>query len=969
MITSNNPFINTSPTYGLDCTLKSSSGQRAGEMFPGSTVNVLCWACKLGYMNVVRGLLAAGTDINNCDDSDESPLMHASLRGNIDVINLLVSHGANVRFVNKKQRTSLFVACHSENWHAAVVLYQHIIEAEADMPADKRSNNVKAFEIALQNHGVRYLQYVAARDQDAYDTLVSKLSLSDACKYGYDLVVKHHALHHKYSQNFIVDAVKIACNNNKSVVLHALMPHLTASSVNVLITHAYQHSQYNFARKLFELCTDHSTLPCPGISVTDACKARQLNLVDFLIKHGKCVNKAADELGYLLKYVPEDAETLLHVWKAPDEDNQRGDDIYSPIKVGISLSVVNDHNCHPPLVYACMQGDIAIVKLLLQYGADVNICSDETPLTAACKHGHAKVVDTLLHNTPKPSICQTNMYGMTPLQVAVKYHQGVIARRLAGNYKADPNGCKAPDTEFIEVTLMQQKDQQKSFSFVKFQSTTEDINNIVSGQPNCWKIFLTKIKTEDAVTPPSVAAFQSKQYDLVKFFIDRGTNPQTLFEYAALEDICQLESVPLVEQFIRNQLQTTEINCEAVLEVVTKLGTTEIMAYFLNDHQISTRACAKAMTQACQQGSHDMVQLLIKHDECLAKSIQHDANHNHCHHPLCISIRNSDVNLAVMLHKSGAQLFNVSNKETQLLQHTLCEDSLKDLCSRQDEFSDLLPQLLPEIINQTSLTSFLVVACKAGCTRAARLLMSKGADVNGRDEKGDSPLCAAIVARSSQLVTLLLNEGANPNTVTRPSSTILPTTYEPTALYTACEMEHFEIASMLIDAGAVTNPKSCSPLLTACEHNYIEIVELLLENGVDSNHSSSKGHILGIAHRAKHYEVVRLLLEYRAEPSVLSWIGLKTMCELGYTEAAQFIIHGSDVSTDVMEQCIEGACKNGFLEALLEAIMDISEKDVKDYCIQLVHTFLLSGETISVSSDGPPDAVSDEYMYVIVEMP
>ena len=949
LITKNSFFINSNPTYGLDCTLQDSSGQKAGETFPRQATKLLCAACFEGVVKVVKGLLAAGTAINMCDRYGKSPLMYASIGGKIDVINVLVSHGADVRYVNKEDKTSLVLACENKQWHAAILLYQHIIEAEADMPADKHSNHDDAFQIALRLHGVSYLQYVAENDQDAYDTLVSKVQLSDACKYGCDLVVKHRMLHLNYGQSLLTDAVKIACCNNQSVVLHAIMPHLTNSSVSELITHAYQHSQCTFAHDLFMLITDHNTLPCPGISVSDACKARQLDLVEFLIKHGTDVNKAADEVGYLLKYVPEDAHTLLHVWNFSVEENQRGNDMFSPVKVATSLCSMNDHNCHPPLVYACMQGDIAIVKLLLQHGADVNICSDETPLTAASKHGHEKVVDILLHNIPKPSICQTNMYGLTPLQVAVKHHQGVIARRLIDNYKADPNAYKAPDTEFIEVILMEQRGLRKSFSCVKFQAIMEDITNILSEQYNCWKIFLDPKKIEDAGTPPVVAAFQSKQYDITKFLIDCSANCRPLFECATLEDICQLESVPLVQQFIHNQSQTTENNYESVVEVVAKLGNTDIMAYFLTHHQIHTRACTKALVQACLQGSYDIVHLLIQHDEYLVKSIQHDANRNYCRHPLCIAIRNSDVNVADILCKGGAQLFNVCSKKGPL-QHTLCKNSVLELCLHQDEFSDILPRLLPESIDQSSLNSFLVAACSTRCTRAARLFISKGADVNGCTEEGVSPIYAATCTFlwSSQVVALLLDEGADPNRAK-----------QNTALYNACLYENFQIASMLIDGGADVNPKSCSPLLVACKRNYIDIVELLLENGADSNWYSSEGHILDIAHNSKHYEVVRLLLEYGAEPSVLSSIGLKTMCELGYMEAARHIIHAAPVSLDVLEQCIEGAYKHGFLEAALEAIMSISEQDVKDNCIQLVHA-LLSGDTLSVSAHESPAVVSED---------
>ena len=135
--------------------------------------------------------------------------------------------------------------------------------------------------------------------------------------------------------------------------------------------------------------------------------------------------------------------------------------------------------------------------------------------------------------------------------------------------------------------------------------------------------------------------------------------------------------------------------------------------------------------------------LLIQHDEYLVKSIQHYTNHDYCHHPLCIAIRNSDVTVAAMLCESGARLFNVCRKEAPL-QHTLCKNSVEELLYwRQDEFIDILPRLLPENINQSSLNSFLVDACSVGCTRAVRLFMSKGADVNGCNEKGFSPIYAA----------------------------------------------------------------------------------------------------------------------------------------------------------------------------------------------------------------------------------
>ena len=150
MIKNPNPLFNTNPADGLDCTLKSSSGKKAGEMFPRQATEILCLACKNNNVTVVRGMLAAGTYINQCNKHYLSPLMCASMVGAIDVINVLVSHGANVSFVNKKNKTSLLLACERKQWLTAIVLHQHIMAREAGIPTDKRSNNDKAFNKALK---------------------------------------------------------------------------------------------------------------------------------------------------------------------------------------------------------------------------------------------------------------------------------------------------------------------------------------------------------------------------------------------------------------------------------------------------------------------------------------------------------------------------------------------------------------------------------------------------------------------------------------------------------------------------------------------------------------------------------------------------------------------------------------------------------------------------------------------------
>ena len=670
--------------------------------------------------------------------------------------------------------------------------------------------------------------------------------------------------------------------------------------------------------------------------VTVASKDGKADKVTMTSKDGK-----ADEVTKANKDGERDVVTNANEIKSPYR--MLCEKIYSTVDITASLSAVNDHNCHPPLVYACMQGNMPVVKLLLQHGADVCTLSDETPLTAACKHGHTEIVDILLRNTPRSNISQRNMYGMTPLQVAVKYHHGVIAKSLINIYGADSNDCKALDTQFIEVMMKVHRRLLMSFSIVKERAVWESVMDSVPGEKpfTWWRTFTSLMRTEEAGMPPIVMAFKSKQFDLVKFFVEQKVQCQPLFKAAALQDICQIACAPILLEFLA-QADKTHMAIQAALDVVIKSGSTNILGILLSKLHVDARALVMALTQSCEVGSQDMVNLLIQHEPKLVKSIQHSL-HETCRHPLCIAITNSDVGLTVMLHKSGAQLFNDVSTEEKPTYYTLCEGSLRQMCSRQDEFSDVLPLLLPKYISHFSLSDGLLAACTAACARAARLFLDRSADVDCCDE-GLTPLHATIQAQSSEIVSLLLAAGADVNKAD---------SKHKTPLYVATDQEHCEIATKLIDAGADTNPEACSPLLTACQHNYLDIIELLLENKANPNQTFSEGHILQITHKAEHFEAVRLLLEYGADASILHTLGLKTSCELGYTQVAKYIVH------DMLDQSIKAACQNGFLNTVFEVIMSINNEE--GHGLHLVHTLQQNvAVTVETSTQRKIDTLRDD---------
>ena len=93
-------------------------------------------------------------------------------------------------------------------------------------------------------------------------------------------------------------------------------------------------------------------------------------------------------------YSPESSERLaIELWKAVDV----GD--VETVRSLLGQGANPDHQLHPPLHTASFKGNVSIVKMLIEAGADVDRHSgvlDYTPLHSACIGGHKEVVDYLI---------------------------------------------------------------------------------------------------------------------------------------------------------------------------------------------------------------------------------------------------------------------------------------------------------------------------------------------------------------------------------------------------------------------------------------------------------------------------------------------------------------------------------------------------------------------------------------------
>ncbi|MHC4154047.1 MAG: ankyrin repeat domain-containing protein [Planctomycetota bacterium] len=605
-----------------------------------------------------------------------------------------------------------------------------------------------------------------------------------------------------------------------------------------------------------------------------------------------------------------------------------------------------DRKGQTPLHFAARHGHEQIARLLIAGGADVNVnMSDEswTPLLDAASTGHTKLAKLLLEKGAKVDVGDD--YGYTPLYYAIWSEDQEMVRMLiaaGADVNSAPNE-RDPYNPLFYVVWMADANLVRAFidaganvnykdknGWTPLHYALREIGVDVAKQfvgagvemPDLHKAILqgdtdkvrqlvesgTDVDTRDKLGwTASFWALSAKQKGVFEYLLNKGANvtAKTNGGLTLLHQASKAGSVEIVKQLMAKgaDVSVKDKDGQTPLQCAASEGHKEVVKLLVAkgaDVNVTAKNGKHPLGDAALAGHEDVVRLLIASGA--------EVNLNAKLYPSSEEYRGTALHAAALgghstildlLIARGADVNVHSAYGTPL--HLATRGGPKRKVAKSPEMVEKLLAKGADVNARASRNGRTPLhnAARSGYSKAAKLLITAGADVNAKDKVGHTPLWHAkdkhtpgeddgkiveLLRRHGAVESLhdaveggditqvkrLISKGADVNAKTNG--------WLITPMHLAADKGHKEICELLIAEGAEVNAKTgaleddegLTPLHVACAEGRQEVAKLLLAHGAAVNAKTKHSRTpLDVAKKKKvHQEVVELLQKHGAKEGI-----------------------------------------------------------------------------------------------------
>jgi ankyrin repeat protein len=551
-----------------------------------------------------------------------------------------------------------------------------------------------------------------------------------------------------------------------------------------------------------------------------------------------------------------------------------------------------------PLVTASARGHTDVVEVLLEAGADVNLSrkNQMTPLESACVGGYTKIVDLLLRAGARPLRSSKGVVAHMPLILAVQNgHKDVVELLIENGEGLDPEGKQIASAIHMAVAT----GRRELAKILIKRGAPKELSGL---NPSLWlaaslsQSEVVRLLVEKGVDvnadyqgiTPLLLASESGNTELVEFLVLNGADINVVTEgspNSPLLAACMKNRVELARILLENGADpdlhhpdgptpivaaVMERNHE-VMKLLIKFGANVNLAtarfsgplqcaVSVNDLESVERLLkAKAnpnarlpdggrlLHMAMDSGQAEAAAALIRYGAIDPRddARREKAWQDYKGRELFDAIDSGKVAEVLDAAKDGADLSSVRpNGDTPLM------------AAIDNGHEEIVKILLdqgcnPDTRNLLNGETALIRAIRERNLALAAVILTAGADINGRNNEGETALMIAVNQGDAEAVGFLVEKGCDVNASDSVSS-------ETTATR-AFRGNHMEILEVLLKKGALLNLEL---LIAAAKNGNTKMVNKLMGWGCNASEEA-----LLAACQEGHGHLVKLMIQRGASPN------------------------------------------------------------------------------------------------------